>query len=355
MQRIDVTNEVKTVVCPSSDVGNLLFYKGVCLAYIEYDNDPQDIEGMSVYFIEQSNGSFDLMVETPVIGSESIDYHRSFSLSKEAFARFQRKAYDPLRRGAYPLQSKLDDGYLLELTHVFNISDSRIYMDKLLLELMIQTNEKSELYEDAFEEVRERLKAHISTFESEGLNCHNLITSGHKCSIKRYEDYQGKFIVVEMSLIPIQETVPCEIQYEPKSKTYYLSVNGRVVDIYVEIDDKSIVGLSNPDIRVEKMVIEKLKPEKCLHVPFHKSGKKDFDVLKDAEVISTNQAVQGYTIPRECFTFNRYRARISEIEHLGMIDYRFLISEHIPTTRFDKITRMGYYEVGDERRVLIGQ
>lgn len=151
MQRIDVTNEVKTVVCPSSDVGNLLFYKGVCLGYIEYDNEPKDIEGMSVYFIEQSNGYFDLMVETPEIGSHSKDYHRSLSLSKEAFTRFRRKAYDPLRRGAYPLQSKLEDGYLLDLTHAFNISESRIYVDKLLLEFKIESNEKSELYADGIQ------------------------------------------------------------------------------------------------------------------------------------------------------------------------------------------------------------
>lgn len=354
MQNVDVTNECKTVVDASSEIGNLLFYRGVCLSYIEYTEDPKDIEDMSVSFDQTSDGGYDLNIKCPIINANGFDVSNTFSLTEAEFDRFQRKSYDPLCRGVYPLQSKIDEGYVLDVSHILREFESRIYVDKVLLELLLQAGSQENDGANVFEDVFKQISVEFAEMQSEEKCTRFVELYKLQFAIKRYEDFIGDVFVVEMSTIPLQTKVACEVLYQPETKEYYITINGNVADAYSPVDAEDSKGLSSPYMRVPNIVLDRMVPNKCFEVAFHKAGK-----MPNAEIdgitIARNQSALGYHIPKDCIRLNKSRVAISEIPWFGLIDYRFLISEHVPKTRYDKIERMGYYTDSDGGMYLIGQ
>ena len=211
---------------------SVMYYGGVSLVYTCYEEQPTDIEDLVV--MGESNGSYvDLLVKTPIDYSDSqFDTSIPFSFeSQRDFEQFLKTPYDPLNRGFYPLQDRLDRGQLIDCSMYIGIQ-LRVMLDKFLIEqcshlISFGPDLSRELYRyfirtlDKSHKLDEFIKINKTTV----LNYNDV-----NIRVSLYEDEFGELLVFEPCNLDMLNSVKAELYIDDQSEDVIVTINGKVFD-----------------------------------------------------------------------------------------------------------------------------
>lgn len=229
----DITKECITV---TMNERTMVFWRGIVLCETVYKEQPYEIDEMRIMLEEEADGIINVKVKTPVI--EGI-HDTQIALEFSSFAelnRFDVTPFDPLRRGFYPLQSKLENGSLVEITDHFGSGVNRVFIDANIMASIISNfflinnrfpmgDEIERLIYNAYNE-----KA-IESFSTWGcwiekglkLKVHVLNTG---CLFKVAEDPFGEFIVIEYDRVDFKAKLRMTKHLDVRTNDIVLAING---------------------------------------------------------------------------------------------------------------------------------
>lgn len=260
----EVKNECKTVTYNDK---SYLFYNGYPLVRTIYQEQPKDLENLSVSFIYTNDEQeVHLQVKTPIYYSETdFDYSTPYIMSKEEFNRFQQVPFDPLDRNFYPLQDRVDNNYLVECSDELGF---RSYINKDLLDHYVnlyKRNDESydrqsiytmllDLYqkEDNHLEVSDYMGTVMDNFDEELVKRFyygDQVIRAIKC-----EDVFGEVICFEPYNVLEVNELKIEKWLDWQTKDVYITVNGKVFNHYKR-KGNVMFGSYNPLVPIEDSVI----------------------------------------------------------------------------------------------------
>jgi len=212
---------------------SVMYYGGVSLVYTCYEEQPCEIENLVV--MGEPNGScVDFIVRTPIDYSDSqFDTSIPFSFESQSdFEKFLKTPNDPLNRGFYPLQDRLDRGQLIDCSMYIG-TQVRIFLDKSLIEqcshLISFTPDLSrELYSN-FVRVLVASRMHDKFLNTDKTTIFSY--DDVRIRVSLYEDEFGELLVFEPCYVELFDLVKAALYIDDQSENVIVTMNGKVLDM----------------------------------------------------------------------------------------------------------------------------
>jgi len=302
----------------------MVFWKGIVLCESVYSEQPYEIDSMVVTLEENDSGEVVVLVKTPV-SEGHFDYHEALCFSGlDELMRFEKSPFDPLNRGFYPLQSKLENGSLVEIGEHFGTGRNRLYLDTNIM-AAFNINyfaEKGRFpMEDEIEQAINEvyiLKAlftfnsSISWIKKDKVICFNVLSI--PCQMKVVEDPFGEFFVIEYDRVDFEAKLRVTKRLDVKSKDVIIAINDIPFDHLIH---KGGTYLSQYGLEVgEGLVMDALGKEIIERIISSKCSEDSVGKLINLNryVRSLPFTVNQKVISREC-------VEISKIIGFGALDY----------------------------------
>jgi len=302
----------------------MIFWKGIVLCESVYSEQPYEIDNMDVSLEENDSGEVVVLVKTP-LSEEHFDYHEAVCFSGlDELLRFEKSPFDPLNRGFYPLQSKLENGSLVEIGEHFGNGCNRLYLDTNIM-AAFNINyfaEKGRFpMEDEIEQaINEvyilkalfKLNTSGSWIKKDKVICFNVLSI--PCQMRVVADPFGEFFVIEYERVNFEAKLRLTKRQDVKSKDVIVAINDIPFDHLIH---KGGTYLSQYGIEVGeglvmdapvKEIIERIISSKCSEEAVGKL------INLNRYVRSLPLAVNQKVITSEC-------VELSGIIGFGTLDY----------------------------------
>jgi len=317
----NITDECLTI---NMNGRSMIFWKGIVLCESVYSEQPYEIDNMDVSLEENDSGEVVVLVKTP-LSEEHFDYHEAVCFSGlDELLRFEKSPFDPLNRGFYPLQSKLENGSLVEIGEHFGNGCNRLYLDTNIM-AAFNINyfaEKGRFpMEDEIEQaINEvyilkalfKLNTSGSWIKKDKVICFNVLSI--PCQMRVVADPFGEFFVIEYERVNFEAKLRLTKRQDVKSKDVIVAINDIPFDHLIH---KGGTYLSQYGIEVGeglvmdapvKEIIERIISSKCSEEAVGKL------INLNRYVRSLPLAVNQKVITSEC-------VELSGIIGFGTLDY----------------------------------
>lgn len=266
---MNLKDKCKTV---TRDELSVMYYGGVSLVYTIYEEQPSEIENLVVMGEAGGGPNVDLLIKTPIDYSDSqFDYHSPFSFESQSdFERFLKIPYDPLNRGFYPLQDRLDREQLIDCSMHIGVY-FRVFFDKRMINQCsnhetFTPDLSSDIYrvfvrhivrngnDEKFLKFDKTMIFHFNE-KSYRASSHEDDTIFHfnEMSIRAslYEDEFGQLLVFEPCDLGTIGSVTAGLYIDEQSEDVIVSINGKVFDRLKYEDEAKAYHSSYDDIIID--------------------------------------------------------------------------------------------------------
>ncbi|MBE0450699.1 MAG: hypothetical protein IBX70_07620 [Clostridia bacterium] len=305
-----------------------VYYKGVVLCGTVYEEHPSDIENMRIYAKKNDDETVSLVVETPVDYSTS-DYHEAFTFdNEEEFECFLKEPYDPLKRGFYPIQDRIDRSAAIEITEHFGRKLNRVYIDSnLFTSFMISFYKSKTRFPDDSEVGSAFFDAYnLKSLELLQMN-KSIITersvkfevNGLFAQASIQEDEFGEFIMIEYEMLDFNTRVRVDKLFDSNSKDVILTINGMMLD-YLKYD--TVSGYSSRYIGkgIGTHFVMDSSSQKIISTILSEHSFMD-DAMTKSHKINESKRLRSKLIPRDFKIISREQHFICSICGLQILDY----------------------------------
>lgn len=324
----NITNECITV---TKKKRSMVFWKGIVLCETVYEEQPYEIDGMSITLVECDNGTIEVLVKTPV-SEGSYDYHVGFVFDNlMELSRFERTPFDPLNRGFYPLQSKLENGSLADITENFNTGRNRVYLDTNIMATIISAFFENHNRFPIGNELEETVFSAYSAKAIEMLNnnCNWLKTSklikfyvlSVLCQMRVVEDPFGEFLVIEYERVDFQANLRMAKHIDIRTNDIVISINGVPFD---HLENQRGHFMSQYGLAFSKSFVMEESSQTIIEHILNNKGNPNEAVGK---LIDLSRYNRSYSLSVNHKIISRENTSISNIVGFGTLDYEAYLSQ----------------------------
>ncbi len=328
-------------LCKTVTVGarSAIFYKSVFLALTEYKEQPNELDGLEVVFELAAEediepGTIDIIVRTPLMEmGDRYDLSYPFSFSAEEFKRFEKVQFDPLMRGFYPTQSKIDDGYFIDITNEFSIGNGlRCYLDSNLmasiLDKMTTSGNDLPLKSDFIYDIKKKLIDTLAaltnsktSIEREGYAI--IEYKSHHIRFSYYEDEFGPLVALDSEYLPFDSNIELKLIEDKKTNTYYITINDIVFDKFTKADHIPMLNSTYESVSVNYGTISRLLKSNlrdiistALNIDRGTTYSRDL-----SDLINQSKINRGYELPDDTEIIKEEYVQTNDISGIQFIDY----------------------------------
>lgn len=337
-----IIDECKTVTIGDKSV---VYYKSVFLALTEYKEQPKEVEGLEINFesVDEEGvevGAIDVVMRTPILEmGDNYDLHYAWSLSAEEFKRFEKVSYEPQDRGFYPTQSKIDNGYFLDVTEDFSFGRNlRCYLEPNLMASIIEKmiTGKIELPDNIkfISELKQKLLEALkllentsTTIEREGYVI--IQYNSHTIRVSIFEDDFGYLIALEGEYLPFEAKFTLKLIKDLSSDDMYITMNDQVFAMVAPSKHLSKLICSYRSLSVKYGTLSQFMSASLLdivndtlNVDRGKYYSQDM-----TELINTSRMNRGYELPEDIEILKTEKVDSRTIHGIQFIDFNEYCSD----------------------------